>query len=139
MEGAFKDRPVEMPERFGEIYFAPLGKFAEGAEHFGMVCRRKKGPEWRGVMRFSPITSQKQTGKRARLDLFMPKDTQLCRETANKRLSKDSWMLLHLGPIPVRRETLREAMEKHHAHHVGWLPEQWVARVHAKLEGSAPE
>jgi hypothetical protein len=132
-ENALAAPEPERPRRFGDVYFAPFGDFAGGAEHFGVVRGRKKGMG--GTFRFSPVTSRRQTGRNQRQSLPMPKGTPLGRETRSRRLDKDSWLLLGLGPIPVPKERLREQVKTHHAHHVGLLPEAWIARMRAKLDG----
>jgi len=124
-----------LPRRFGDVYLAPFGDFANGAEHFGIVRGRKKGMG--GTYRFSPITSQRQTGRSARASLPMPAGTPLSRERRGVRLSKDSWLLLGLGPIPVRRETLLEQVSEYRGRHIGQLPEEWIAKARAKLEAGA--
>ena len=131
--GALADREPELPRRFGDVYFAPLGDFAGGDEHFGLVRARKKGMG--GTFRFSPITSTRQTGRCRRESLPMPKGTPLSRERGGVRLSMDSWLLLGLGPIPVRREKLKKHVAAYRARHVGLLPEEWISKVRAKLEG----
>jgi hypothetical protein len=130
------ERPVPtLLRRFGDIYLAPFGEFADGAEHFGMVRGRKTGVG--GTFRFSPITSQSQTGRSGRTSLPMPAGTSLSRESRGVRLKKDSWLLLGLGPIPVRRETLLAQVSGCEARYIGQLPEEWIAKVKTKLDAGA--
>lgn len=130
---ALAGREPELPRRFGDVYLAPLGDFAGGEEHFGVVRGRKQGMG--GTFRFSPVTSKRQTGRSLLKSLPMPKGTPLSREPRGVRLKRDSWLLLGLGPIPVRREWLREQVAAYRARHIGLLPEEWIVQVRSKLAG----
>ncbi len=98
-----------------------------------MVRGRKKGVG--GTFRFSPITSQNQTGRSGRTSLPMPSGTPLSRESCGVRLKKDSWLLLGMGPIPVRRETLLAQVSGYEAR---YIPATWYEPAWEDTDYSRP-
>lgn len=134
MAGALQSPEPELHSNFGSIYFGPLEQFAQGLPHYGMVRAKKRERAWLGIMRFSPITSKKPSGRWAHeTSLAMPGGAPLSRDRHPKRLQKDSWLLLGLGPIPVPRQTLKSQITRYECHYVGLLPEEWIQKVRELL------
>ena len=137
MAGALRSPEPELHSDFGSIYFGPLEQFAQGLPHYGMVRGKKKGREWLSIIRFSPLTSKKPSGRRDREgSLAVPAGTPLNRDPRPKRLQKDSCLLLGLGPIPVPRQTLKAQITRYETHYVGLLPEEWIQKVRELLNPS---
>jgi len=119
--------------RFGSIYFGPLGRFADGSPHFGMVrgglsTRRHQAPE----VPFSPVTTKKQTGWKKRQTVLLPPGTFPSRERNGFKLLKESRVLLFIQ-IPISLRRMRELLDTDRMHFVKTLDETFLAEARTIL------
>lgn len=121
---------------FGSIYFGPLGWFAEGSPHFGMVTddpllSRRVGRRPSPEVPFSPITTRKKTGREKLQTVLLPAGTLPSGRNVQPKQSR----ILLFFRIPISQRTMRRLMDEKRMHHVQMLKEHFLAEARAILAG----